>query len=85
MPFISIDDRLYAAVSRRAEELGFLSIDGYVADLLRQDLVELPEDLNSLFTPERLAMIDEALAEIDAGKGIPAEEVRKQLRRKLDL
>jgi len=80
---ISIDDQVYADVSRRATDAGFPSVDAYVNDILRHyPFDEETEDLSGFFTPERLALIDEAVAEIDAGKGIPLEEVREHFRRK---
>jgi len=43
--------------------------------MLQQDLEET-ENLDHFFTPERLARIDRAAAQIDAGLGIPSEQVR---------
>ena len=46
----------------------------------RKDVYEDTENFDHLFTPERLAQIDRAAAQIDAGEGIPAEQVRDHFR-----
>lgn len=66
MPQIRLDDNLYRMAQRRALEAGFGSVDEYVADRLRHDFEET-ESLDRFFTPERLARIDRAIAQIDAG------------------
>ena len=80
---IQLDEQLYQEAQRRAAEGGFGSVDEYVADRLRHDFEE-PENLDHLFTPERLAHIDRADAQIDAGLGITAEQVREHFRKKRD-
>jgi len=72
---IQLNDQLYQEAQRRAAEAGFGSVDECVADMLQQDLEET-ENLDHFFTPERLARIDRAAAQIDAGLGIPSEQVR---------
>jgi hypothetical protein len=42
---------------------------------------QIPEELPKL-TPEESAAIDEAIRSLDAGKGIPASEVRQRFRAK---
>jgi len=48
----------------------------------RQKILQLLADLESqkthVLTPEESAAIDEAIRSLDAGKGIPASEVRKR-------
>jgi hypothetical protein len=80
---IQIDNDLYRRVQRRAAEAGYGSVDEYVAARLRHDF-EKTEDLDRFFTPERLAHIDRADAQIDAGQGIPAAQVREHFRQKRD-
>ncbi len=82
MHHIQLNDDLYQEAERRASAAGFVSVDDYVADVLQHDLLEDTENLDSLFTPERLAHIDRAVTQIDAGQGIPAEQVRNYFRRK---
>jgi hypothetical protein len=79
---IQLDDQLYQEAARRASAAGFVTVDEYVADVLQHDLNAETEDLDFLFTPERLAHIDRAAAQIDAGQGIPAEKVRDHFRQK---
>jgi hypothetical protein len=79
---IQLNDRLYQEAERRASASGFETVDEYVADVLQHDLYEETENLDYLFTPERLLHIDRAVAQIDAGQGIPAEQVRDHFRQK---
>jgi hypothetical protein len=78
---IQLREQLFRFAQRRAEAAGFESVDAYVADVLQHDL-EDGESLDHLFTPERLAHIDRAASQIDAGQGITAEQVREHFRRK---
>jgi hypothetical protein len=79
---IQLDDQLYQEAQRRASAAGFATVDRYVADVLQNDLHEETENLDHLFTPERLAHIDRAAAQIDADQGISAEHVRDHFRQK---
>ncbi len=79
---IQLNDQLYQEAERRASAAGFISVDEYVADVLQHDILEETENLDSLFTAERLTHIDRAAAQIDAGQGIPAEQVRDHFRQK---
>ena len=80
---IQLDDQLYQEAERCASAAGFVTVDEYVADVLQHDIIhEEIENLDHLFTPERLARIDRAAAQIDAGQGIPAEQVRDYFRQK---
>lgn len=82
---ISIDDQVYAEVSRRATAAGFSNVDAYVNDILRDYAFdEETEDLSGFFTPERIAEIDRAAAQADAGQVRTIAEVREHLRRKLE-
>jgi hypothetical protein len=81
---IQLNDQLYLEAQRRAATAGFPSVDEYVADILHHELLEETENFDHLFTPERLAHIDRADAQIDAGHGITSEQVREHFRRKRD-
>ena len=83
MRYIQLNGQLYQEAQRRAAECGFASVDDYVTSMLQAD-VEETENLDHLFTPERLAHIDRASAQIDAGQGITAAEVREHFRPKRD-
>jgi len=82
MQQVGLNDQLYQEAQRRASASGFVTVDEYVADLLQHDLQEETEDFNHLFTSERLAIIDRAAAQIDAGQGIPAKQVSDHFRNK---
>ena len=49
---------------------------------MQQKDPEEVDDFDHLFTPERLAQIDEAAAEIAAGKGLTIEQLDEELARR---
>ena len=59
-------------------------MDEFVADVLQHDFLDPVEDLDRLFTPERLAHIDLAATEIDAGRGLMSEQVDAELAKRRD-
>lgn len=72
MQQVQLNERLYQEAKHRAAEAGFASVDEYVAEVLSHDLWpdhdgQTP-NLDSLFTPQRLAHIDQAEAQIKSGK-----------------
>jgi hypothetical protein len=83
---VQLNERLYKEAERRAAEAGFSTVDEYVADVVSHDLVEdtggETPNLDHLFTPERLAHIDKAEAEIRAGNYFTAEQVREHFKKK---
>ena len=83
MPQISISDELYQKVSIRAQENGFESTDDYIIDLLEQDVAE-PVNIDEFFTPERLAEIKTAIAQVEAGESLTAQVMREHFGRKSD-
>lgn len=80
---IQLNDQLYQEAQRRATESGFGSVDEYVASMLQHDLDEA-DNLDRFFTPERLAHIDRAVAQIDAGQGMTREQVDAELAKSRD-
>lgn len=86
MQHIQLDDKLFKEAQRRAAESGFSTVDEYVADVVSHDLIEESggetPNLDHLFTPERLAHIDAAAAEIKAGNYFTAEQVREHFKKK---
>ena len=79
---IQLNEQLYLDVQRRAMASGFVSVDEYVADVLKHELREEPEDLDHLFTPQRLAQIERAAAQIKAGESFTSEQVREHFRQR---
>jgi hypothetical protein len=79
MHHIQLSDQLYETVQRRAAEAGFASVDDYVADVLTGDLQADTPDLDYYFTPARLARIQEADAQIDAGNCHSPEQIDAEL------
>ena len=79
MHHIQLNDELFEEAKRRAVAAGFQTVDEYVADFLQHDVYEESEDLDHLFTPERLAHIDRATAQIDAGRGLTPAQVEAEL------
>ena len=78
MHHIQLSDDLFQTTQQRALEFGYANVDEYVAAVLRDD-PELTPNLDHLFTPERLAIIDRATAEIEAGLGMTQEQVDEAL------
>ena len=76
---VQLSDKLYKEAERRASEAGFSTVDEYIADVVSHDLLEETENLDHLFTPERLAHIDKAEAEIKAGNFYTAEQADAEL------
>jgi hypothetical protein len=80
---IQLDDRLYQQAQLRASEAGIKSVDDYIADVVASDLSEKTENLDHLFTPQRLAHIDSVVAKVKAGgKTHTAEEVQEHFRKR---
>lgn len=79
MPQITLDDQVYQKAQLRAEEAGFASVDEYVADVLVHDFDPETPDLDHLFTPERMALIDKGIADIEAGRFFTREESERHL------
>ena len=65
---INLSDQLYEDVRRRSVQAGFASVEDYIADMLAEDLENETPDLAHFFTPERMALIRDADAGIDAGE-----------------
>ena len=81
---IQLNDQLYQEAQLRAAEAGLGSLDEYVADVWRHDLHEETENFDHLFTLERIAHIDRAAAEIDAGQGLTSAQVDADLAKHRD-
>ena len=79
MQQVQLTEELYQEARRRACEAGFTTVDEYVAEVVSHDLHDEPENLDHLFTPERLAHIDEAEAQIQAGNYLTSEQLDKEL------
>jgi len=83
MPQIQLNDQIFTAAQRRAAGAGYASVDEYVADVVAHDLsaengADTP-DLDHLFTPERLAHIDAAAAQIKDGNFYTTEQADAEL------
>jgi len=81
---VQLSDQLYQQIQRRAVAAGFPSVDEYIADVLQHDLIEDAENFDQLFTPERLAHIDRAIAQVEAGQGLTSEQARAELAKRRD-
>ena len=78
MQQVQLNDRLYSEAQRRPAKAGFPTVDEYVAEVLTQDLADEAEDLNYLFTPDRIAELDQISAEVKAGaKTYTIDEVQR--------
>ncbi len=79
---LQLNDRLYDQAKRRATEAGFKTVDEFIANILSDELIENPDNVDHLFTPERLAMIDKAAAQIKEGKCMTAKQADAELARR---
>lgn len=70
---INLDDQLHQYAQRRAAESGCADAQAYVTLMLQMEQQE-GENFDHLFTPERLAEIDRAAAQVEAGEGITLDE-----------
>ena len=79
---LELTDEVYEQVKRRAAQAGFTSVDEYAAGVLTSDALDDDEHLDRLFTPERLAHIDNVIAKVNTGgQTHTMEEVRENLAR----
>ncbi len=78
MPQVQLDDRIFQIAQQRAAAGGFASVDEYLADVISHDIDD-QNNIEHLFTPERLAHIARADAEIDAGNSYTIDEVKLEL------
>jgi len=75
MHTISLSDPIYVEAQRAAAASG-LSVEAYVEEALR---LHIQDDAPIILTPEQVALITQAEADIDAGKGLTMEQVRAEL------
>jgi hypothetical protein len=76
MPVVQLTDQLFKVVQQRASDAGYSSVDAYVSDFL---VATDGENIDQCFTPQRLAHIDKADADINSGKGFTTELAEKEL------
>jgi len=81
---LELTDQLYSQVMRRAAESGFESIEEYAVGVITDDLADDTENLDHSFTPERLARIDKAIAQVKAGEFMTSDQVRAHFRKRFD-
>ena len=81
---LELTDQIYDQAKRRAVEAGSKSVGEYIADVISDDLADQAENLDPLFTPERIAYIDSVIAKVkNGGKTHTAAEVREHFRKRL--
>jgi hypothetical protein len=80
---VQLSDRLFEEARQRAVDAGFPSVDDFVADIVEHELHDEPENIDHLFTPECMRLVDESTAQIKAGKSHTSEQVREHFDRKL--
>ena len=84
MPQVQLNDQVYTEAEHQAINAGFTSVDEYIAELVTNDLLESTENLDHLFTPERLAHIDRAAEQIAEGKFHTAAQVREHFKKRFE-
>ena len=75
MPQVQLPDAVFEVARRRATEAGFGSVDECVADVLLGDLPDAEFDTDTFFTPERLAAIDQGIADVRGGRVFTSEQL----------
>ena len=83
---IQLTEQAYDQAKVRADQAGFPSVDEYVSSIfvdVDYEMTETP-DLDYLFTPERLAIIDASLAEAKAGKFYTPAEVEEHFKKRFE-
>lgn len=78
MPTIELSESQYHTLEQKAAEAGYPSVDAFMIAFV-DDQLEFRLDLDHLFTPERLAIIDAADREIDEGHFSTPEEFLAEL------
>lgn len=76
---VQFDDQHYRKAQQRANEAGFKTVEEYVVDVVTNDLDEEIDNLDHLFTAERLAIIDNALEEVKKGEVFTPDQVDASL------
>jgi hypothetical protein len=79
MQHIQLSDQLYQEAQSRATEAGFANVDAFVAHVLKHELEDDPVNLDGFFTPERMALIEEAEAQIARGESYTLEQLDSEL------
>jgi hypothetical protein len=79
---VHLSEELFQQAERRAAQAGFPTVDDYIADVVQHDLSDAAAGFDHLFTPERLAHLDRAAAEMDAGQGLTVEQADAVLARR---
>ena len=78
---IRISDQVYQNILRVTKGSGEDEVGECATEILEQYFADT-EISGYVFSPERLAEIAEAAADMDTGKGVPSEEVHEYFRRK---
>ena len=84
MPEIRLTEQLFIQAKVRASAEGYKSVEAYIAELIEMDLASVVEDVDSLLTPARLAQIDRALSQIDAGEFRTSTQVREHFKKRFE-
>ena len=93
MPQIQLTERAFEAARACATSGGFSSVDAYIEEIVLSDAATAGDDrgvvgtdggfdAGRFFTPERLAQLDAAEADIRAGRVLTAEQVDAELARR---
>ena len=82
---IQLSDQVYEQAKRRATEIGFGSVDEFIADCVASSLGEQTENYDDLFTPEMIADLDRISASVASGaKTFTQDEVDEHFRKKTE-
>lgn len=82
---LELTDQLYNQAKRRAVEAGFKTVNEYLTGVVSDDLASDSDNLDHLFTPERIDHIEDVRADMKAGgETYTQAEVREHFRKRWD-
>jgi hypothetical protein len=59
MPQIQLEEQLFQAAIHRAAGKGYVSVDEYIADMVVQDIGNVADNFDHMFTPEKIAELNQ--------------------------
>lgn len=80
----TLDDDHYRRAKKRADEAGYGTVEQFAKEVLTGEL-DAEIDQRIFFTPERLAEIDSADADIEAGNFYTSEQVDLELKKRFGI
>lgn len=71
---IGLEDRVFEEAERKAKGSGYESVDSFIVEIVLTSINGDQGDYGHLFTPERLAIIEAARAQVASGEFATIDE-----------